>query len=208
MNFVKAPPPRPLSQQETLDTLDHWKNLFKNYYRRDSAYKRFLKSSFKWDFKLPNYGLAAIGEETPKDIAEDLADFLNTLSGFLPHSYITRKIVEDSTCMEDCWSIIYEHYNVKVTPETLLDFEKINKQLSENYKQFYDKLLQHVQLNLAPEGAKVENVTNTRTDPLTITLMNLVTLQWLRKCHPDLIEIVRKEYSIELRGEVEPKLQP
>ena len=31
MNFVKAPPPRPLSQKETLDSLEHWKAIFRNY---------------------------------------------------------------------------------------------------------------------------------------------------------------------------------
>ena len=200
MNFVKAPPPRQLSQQETLDTLEHWKGLFRNYYKRDSMYKQFLRNSFKWNSKQPNYGLTAQDDETAEDRAEDLTDFLHTLAGFLPHSYLTRKIVEDSTCLQDCWDIVYEHYNAQVTPETLLDFEKMNKQPSENYRQFYDRLLQHVKLHLAQNGAKVENMTNTSTDTVTISLMNLVALQWLRKCHPDLIDIVRKEYSIELKN--------
>ena len=34
---------------------------------------------------------------------------------------------------------------------------------------------------------------------MSISLMNLVALQWLRKSHPQLIEIVRTEYSTELR---------
>ena len=213
MIFVKAPPLTQLSQQETLDTLEHWKGLFRNYDRRDSTYKQFLRSSFKWDFKQPNYGLVEQDNETAEDKAEDLNDFLHTLAGVLPHSYLTRKIVEDSTCLQDCWDIIYEHYNAQVTPETLLDFEKMNKQLSENYRQFYDRLLQHIRLHLANNGAKVENMTNTGTDTVTISLMNLVALQWLRKCHPDLIDFVRKEYSIELKNGTQlaalvPKIAP
>ena len=140
-------------------------------------------------------------------------DFLNILSGFEPHSYITRKLVEDSSCLQDCWDIIYEHYGVQVTPESLLDFESLNKQPSENYRQFYDRMLQHIRLHLAPNGAKVEGITNSSTDVITISLMNLVALQWLRKCHAGLIEIVRKEYSIELKSGTQlaalvPKIAP
>ena len=199
MNFVKAPPPRPLNQQESLDSLNHWKTLFRNYYRRDSSYKQFLHKDCTWNFSEENYGLQTLAEETPDERAENLSDFLSTLAGFLPHSYLTQKLLEDTTCLQDCWNLIYEHYNVKITPETLLDFEGLNKDHSENYRQYYDRLLQHIRLHLAPRGAIVEKLENTRADSMTISLMNLVALQWLRKCHPRLIGIVRKEYSTELR---------
>ena len=199
MNFVKSPPPRPLSQKETLDSLNHWKTIFRNYYRRDSSFKQFLKSDCQWDFKQPNYALAQLDDEAPAERAEDLGDFLSNLSGFLPHSYLTQKILEDTTCLQDCWDIIYEHYNVQITPETLLDFESLKKEPAENYRQFYERLLQHVRLHLAPDGAKAENLTNARADTMSISLMNLVALQWLRKCHPQLVNIVRTEYCTELR---------
>ena len=92
MNYVKAPPPRPLSQQETLDSLEHWKAIFRNYYRRDSSYKQFLKKNCSWDSKKPHYGLTQLDNEDPEDRAEDLVDFLNILSGFLPH----RKNIQSS----------------------------------------------------------------------------------------------------------------
>ena len=199
MNFVKSPPPRPLSQKETLDSLNHWKTIFRNYYRRDSSFKQFLKSDCQWDFKQPNYALAQLDDEAPAERAENLGDFLSNLSGFLPHSYLTQKILEDTTCLQDCWDIIYEHYNVQITPETLLDFESLKKEPAENYRQFYERLLQHVRLHLAPDGAKAENLTNARADTMSISLMNLVALQWLRKCHPQLVKIVRTEYCTELR---------
>ena len=197
MNYVRSPPPRSLNQQESLDSLDHWKNIFRNFYRRDSSFKQFLKPSCKWDFSQPNYALQDTDEEKAEDKAESLTDFLNNLAGFLPHSYLTQKLLEETTCLQDCWNIIYEHYNVQVTPETLLDFESLSKNSLENYRQFYERLVQHVRLHLAPRGAKVENVTNSSADTLSISLLNMVALQWMRKCHPQLISIVRKEYSIE-----------
>ena len=96
MNYVRTPPPRALTQKETLDTLDHWKSLFRNFFRRDSSYKQFLKGSCQWNSTLENYGLQALDDEEPADRAENLVDFLYTLAGFLPHSYLTKKIVKDS----------------------------------------------------------------------------------------------------------------
>ena len=102
MNFVKTPPPRPLSQKETLDSLNHWKTLFQNFYRRDASFKSFLATDCKCDFKKKNYA-------------------------FLPDSYLTERILEDSKCLQDCWDMIYEHCNVQIPPETLLDFEKLKR---------------------------------------------------------------------------------
>ena len=213
MSYVKTPPPRPLVQTETLDSLDHWKTTFRNYFRRDSIYKQFLVKDCKWDPKKVNYGLAEIGSVSAADRKESLIDFLNQLAGFLPHSYLTSKLEEESTSLEKCWDIIYEHYNVQVTPETLLDFESLKKEPAENYRQFFERLLQHSKLHLAPEDAKVGTKKNEEKDVMTISLMNHVAVQWLRKIDSQLIQIVKTEYSTELRsGEqlaaLVPKIAP
>ena len=41
---------------------------------------------------------------------------------------------------------------------------------------------------------------NEKEDVLTISLMNMIALQWLRKTNPALIGIVRTKYSTELRA--------
>ena len=42
--YVKVPPPpSQLTQNETLESLDHWKSIFRNYFRCDSIFKQFLK---------------------------------------------------------------------------------------------------------------------------------------------------------------------
>ena len=131
---------------------------------------------------------------------EDLVDLLNTLAGYLPHSYLTDKIVSETTGWKDVWDIIYEHYGVKVTNETFLDFESINKQIDETHRQFYERLLQHVRQHLAPAGATVKPLTAQTTDTMSIALMNMVALQWLRKTNKDLIDLIKLEYSTELQG--------
>ena len=137
---------------------------------------------------------------TAEERKDALIDFLSNLAGFLPHSYLTSKLVEDTKSLKACWRIIEEHYNVQVTPETLLDFESIRKSPDENYRQFYEKLLQHCKLHLAPKDAEVDNLKNDTNDKMSISIMNFVALQWLRKIDIQLIKIVKTEYSTELRS--------
>ena len=199
-SFVKIPPPRHLNQIESLDSLNHWKTIFRNYFRRDSIFKQFLSSTSTWDPTQANYGLAAVGDVPPEDRKDSLVDFLSHLAGFLPHSYLTSKLVENTTKLEDCWTIIYEHYNVQVTPETFLDIENIKKEPGENYRQFYERLLQYAKLHLAPVNAQVDGHTNQVADKMCISLMNHIAVQWLRKINLQLIQIVKTEYSTELRS--------
>ena len=199
-SFVKVPPPRQLNQKETLDSLNHWKTSFRNYFRRDTIFKQFLSSSTTWDPNQPHYGLAPTEDVTAEDRKDALVDFLHHLAGFLPHSYLTSKLVKNTTKLEDCWDVIYEHYNVQVTPETFLDGESIRQEPNENYRQFYERLLQHAKLHLAPVDAKVDGLKNQVADKISISLMNHIAVQWLCKINTDLIQIVKTEYSTKLRS--------
>ena len=96
---VKNPPPRMLTTNETLQSLNHWKTSFRTYYRRDSFYKGFLLENAVWNGSQENYGQEAdvqgeapnrIVLRTAADKAGDLEDFLNTLAGYLPFPYLTE----------------------------------------------------------------------------------------------------------------------
>ena len=145
-NFSRNPPPRQLGSKETLETLSHWQTLFNTFYKRDDIYKRFFKPTVSWNAAEVNYGFTdeAEGDRSGSEIAEDLIDLLNTVSSYLPHSYLTDKIVNTSKCWNDIWSIIYDHYNVQVNAESLLDFEAMYKQEDETHREFYERLLQQV----------------------------------------------------------------
>ena len=101
------------------------------------------------------------------------------------------------------WNVIHDHYGVQVTSESLLDFESMYKQTGETHRQFYERLLQHVKQHLAPAGVKVEQLTTTSADKMSVSMMNMVALQWLRKIDQSLIKIVRTEYSKELRNNIQ-----
>ena len=89
--YVKLPPPRQLTQNESLETLEHWKSCFRNYFRRDSIFKPFLATDFVWNPNEPNYGLTSKDDIPARDLKDALVDFLNNLAGFLPNSYLVFK---------------------------------------------------------------------------------------------------------------------
>ena len=97
-SHARTPPPRPLGAKETLETLTHWKTTFRTFYKRDDSYKFFIKESAEWDPDSANYNQVAedadnsLLKRTAADMKEDLVDLLNTLAGYLPHSYLTDKL--------------------------------------------------------------------------------------------------------------------
>ena len=194
---VRTPPPRPLGASESLETLTHWKTNFKTFYKKDETYKHFIKDTTVWDPDAANgnYSQAAEVEEvrtvedgeesietrtkrTAADMKEDLVDLLSTLTGYLPHSYLTKKIVSATKGWKDVWNVIYDHYGVQISSESLLDFESMYKQPGETHRQFYERLLQHVAQHLAPADVKIEQVRNAVADRMSISLMNMTALQW------------------------------
>ena len=125
-NFIKVLPPRALAEVETTHSLTQWKVNFRQYCKKDDHYKHFLASSVSWDASLTNYGFtAAINSREPELLAEDVQDFLLMLSSYLPHGYITDKILTRSKSFESAFAIIEEHYGLTPSQETLCDFSSL-----------------------------------------------------------------------------------
>ena len=75
-NPVKVPPPRPLLNSETTHTLAQWRINFRQYCKRDEAFKHFLKSSTTWDAAQENYGFTvSVDGKDPSTLADELEDF-------------------------------------------------------------------------------------------------------------------------------------
>ena len=94
MYILKLPPPRQLGTNETLDTLIHWRTIFRTFYKRDSYYTHFVQESITWDPNHNTYNqvaetvldangaLTPIGlKRTAEQMKEDLVDLLYTLAG-------------------------------------------------------------------------------------------------------------------------------
>ena len=96
-----------------------------------------------------------------------------------------------------------DHYNCKISGDTLLDLESFKKETDENHEQFYERLLQHARLHMAPRGAEVGKLKAAKDEEMSVSLMNMIALQWLRKTDQRLIDIIRTEYSTELKKSIQ-----
>ena len=94
LQSVRNPPPRMLTTNKTLHSLNHWRTSFRTYHRRDGYFKATWSNS-----ALNQYGQTAdmngtVIIRTAADKGEDLQDFLNTLAGYLPFPYLKKKTNE------------------------------------------------------------------------------------------------------------------
>ena len=136
---VKIPLPRKLESKETMQSLQQWKMQFKQYMKQDDNYRCFLGSDVAWNPTHVTYGFEAEAaglRRTAIQKMDDCKDFLHVLCTFLPHGYLTDKIVQTSTSLVSAFGIIEEHYGLLPSQETFLDLESFNKQTGESYRQF------------------------------------------------------------------------
>jgi len=198
-----------LTVTETLHSLNHWKTSFRTYYRRDSFFKAFLLPEATWSKSQVNYGQTEdkqneVTVRSALDKGEDLKNFLSMIAGYLPFPYLTEKIVEGTKSLQDVGDIIYEHYGINVTSESLLDYVAIQMNSGESYRQFFDRLLSHSRLHLPKSNVVVDGIeSGPGGEKMTISLMNFVALDWLNKINPHLVNIIKTEYSKELRDDTQ-----
>ena len=201
---IKVPLPRKLENKETRQSLLQWKMQFRQYMKQDDHYRKFLASDTLWNPNARDYGFTAETTgltRTATALMDDCKAFLSVLATFLPHGYLMEKLVSTTTSFENAFSIIEEHFGLQATQESLLDLESLTKQSGESYRQFYERLLAHVRQHLLTTATvTVDGATVPQGgDKLSVSHMNMVALMWLRKIHPELINLVRTEYSMELR---------
>ena len=197
----KVPYPRQLTKKETLDSLSHWQTSVRNYFRRFPEYSNFFKRSSKW-VQSSNYGFT--GEDKLEQV-DNLEALLDTLATFLPGPYLTHQITKTTTCMQDVWDIIWDHYGVKPSSSSFLDYDSIKLEKDERYIDLYDRLVYHTINHLCgagTNGGPQAGGTLDTPDQFTLSHRNHVALDWLRKIDPNLIKLVKLEYSKDLKAGV------
>ena len=202
---VKVLPPRPLTSTETVHSLSQWKINFKQYCKKDESFKYFLRTTTTWDKTHQNAGFVEdVGKKKPEDLKEDLEDFLLMLASYLPHGYITDKILNKSVSFESAFLIIEDHYGLIPSQETFCDLTQMSRLPDEPYRQFFDKLVAFTGRHLMVHNSKEEHIVDgikvpPAGDSLSVSMLNMLTLRWLDRIHPELLSIIRTEYSKELR---------
>ena len=146
---IKVLPPRPLTSVETTHSVSQWRVNFKQYCKKDDAFKHFLLSTTKWDFTKDMAGFTSnVGTRTPAVLKEDLEDFLLMLASYLPHGYLTDKLVTKSTSFDSAIRIIEDHYGLTPSQETFCDLVSMSRLPDEPYRQYFDRLVAFVSKHL------------------------------------------------------------
>ena len=162
-----------------------------------------MPSDVTWYPATANYGLQAETIGLKRDaptLKNDLVAFLETIAGFVPHNYVTERILKNTTCLKEVWNVIAELYEAEISSDTFMDFASFSKLPNESFCQFFERLVDHVQIHLTKPNVKLENFDSGPTgDKMNLTMLNMVVLQWLQKIDPKMVIIVRVEYSSELK---------
>ena len=202
-NQPRALAPRKLEQTETRQTLNHWCNVFKNYYRRCQFYAYFLAPGVKWDNSV-NRGFT-VNEPTglkrsPTTLASDLEGFLSCFGTYLPLDYVSEKILAESRDMESVWSIIYELYDAELNTSNYLDYASMTRDAGETYRNYFNRLVGFTRQHLPKTSISVEGISSPETgENLTIALLDSIAVHWLLSIDRRLINIIKTEFASELK---------
>lgn len=198
---IKYNPPRALNQTETLQNLNHWKDVFLNYHRRDKTLLHFLRAGVKWDPSAADGKKGILpqeegeGKRSATQLAEDLDLFLGHLASFLPFDYVSDQLKNESHNLQECWDIIYEIYEVQIGTDTFMDYSGIKRETGETYRCLYERMCGQVRQHLPKGELTIKGVKTGTGEKMTVALYNLIALNWLDKINPHLRTIVRKELA-------------
>ena len=191
----RALAPRKLEQVETLQTLNHWRTVVKNYFRRCQYYSIFLSPGLKWD-NSPTKGFTeneTVGlKRNPTALAADLEGFLSTIGTYLPFDYVTEKLIQETTDLDSVWSLIYEIYDAELVTSNYLDYALMSRETGETYRNFYNRLVGFTRQHLPKKSFTAEGVTCPQDgEQLSVALLDNIAIHWLLSIDKRLNGIIR-----------------
>ena len=199
----KALAPRKLEQTETLQTLNHWRSVLKNYYRRCQFYGYFLAPGITWNNNA-NRGFTVNEpsglKRTPAQLASDLEGFLSCIGNYLPFDYVSDKLINETTNMDSVWSVIYEIYDAELDASHFLDYASMTRETGETYRNFYNRLVGFTRQHLPKNRVTAEGIVSPVTgESLTVALLDSIAVHWLLSIDRRLISIIKVEFATELK---------
>ena len=200
---ARMPTPRHLEDKESVESINHWWSTFRNYYRRDKFVGGFLKSTAKWDPAKPQHGFVDETEGLKRakaDIEDDFMGFMETISSYMKHSYLTERLQDTTHNISEVKNCLFKLYDAELSQDTFLDITKMKKSGTETPLQFFEKLSSHVRRHLTKPEVKVESYNSGADgDKMNLTMMNVITVTWLEKMSPKLVDAVKVEFANDLR---------
>ena len=195
--------PRKLNEAETHDSFAHWQALFRSCYRQDDNLKIFFSANYTWNTNAANWGLQAETQGMNRgidDLKEDLTEFLNLINSYLPNSFLRERIFRQSRNLKSVYDIIAKSYGIKVTGASWLQLLKIKRRSQESHLQLFERLMDFAEKHLVKDVNKeVDGVqVPAGGDKMSVSIMNMITLQWLKIIHVDAADVIEQHYAAEL----------
>ena len=196
-----------LGRKASVQDFECWKNNILSYFMLNPLYRPFLKLTWmRKSRSCPNRGftddnpsLIKTNPHTAEEKAEITRLMLTHIANWV-RVISTSTIVDESTSIEDAWQKVRLHFNINITGSRILDLPEISQQLEDSPEDLYQRLKQHLaECMMATSNLKHHGATPREADDLTPTLENWLTTEWLRKLHPKLPQLVKREYAIQLQ---------
>ena len=216
-NNYRAPKQRELSESETLQTFEAWRQNLIFQLRSDPQFAPYFVAGAVWQRKTraaPNRGYTddaagAANRRTAAQKAATLELMLDQIANFAP-VLSRRSIVSDSTSLAYVWQALRLHYGFHSTGGNFIDFVNIELKPEERPETLYQRLRAFIDDNLLTNecGIMHHGAPADELDEVQPSLENLVVLIWLSKLHKDLPNLVKMKYGAELRSKTLASLKP
>ena len=226
-NFKLGPKVQSLGDDESLASIERWKQNIIYHLRLNEEFRPFLTIEFGKKSRLhPNRNLDddvvietvqnAAGEDvqvetitlTKEDKCYTVDLFLDQIANFAP--LIPRNdIIRDSGSIQEVWQKIRLYYNLEKSGALMNECWSIKKRPDESPQALYARLKQCYDDNLlCANGLDYVDGPLTEDEELTPTLHNSIILHWLQLLHPQLRDAVTTRFSTQLRNKTYAALFP
>ena len=219
MASARAPKQWELTKNETVNSVENWKQNLLYILSLDTNFAPFLKPGFEWKKKStahPTRGLVDDGDNVPesqrwtgakKNAALEL--MLGIIANYC--CVISRNsITKQSVSLDDIWRKIREHYGFPSTGSHFLELANITLLPNERHEDLYQCIMAFFEDNLlTSNGNLTHHGESIDTDKdLSPTLENTIVVLWLKTIHPGLPQLVKQRYGPELRNKTVASLKP
>ena len=133
---------------------------------------------------------------------------LQFIGSKVPH-YLYGDIVNDTSSIEDVWSLVRSYYNFVQSEANFLDYFDLRQEPGERPERFYRRLRAAVMdSKLRPNGLTHNGKPLTAEEKLCPTAERLIVGRWLELLHPGLRALVKRHFATDLGKMSIKDLQP
>ena len=188
-----------LTENETANTFEAWKNNLVFILSLEDKFTPFLQPDASWGKKTKTNLSRGFTGKSATNRAATLDLMLGQIANFAP--VISRNtIIKNSTSLKTIWDAIRLYYGIQSNGARFLDFVTIQSSPSKRHEALYQEMCSFIEESLLTKDCGLtHHEEEVYDDDMSPTLENLVVLLWLRLIHPDLPRLVKEQFGTELR---------